>query len=104
MRSGIHSASNLEEQTGVAAGGEEQEAKPMSERPFRQPVDRISLRLSGELVAIPRDNQKILNVNPNCLAIAPPKWSDRVQQESQRIYTDVPELLVPILVLLLKSR
>ena len=88
----------------MTGNGEEQEAEPMPERSFRQSGDRVSLQLSGELVAIPWDNQKVLNINPNRLAIAPPKRSDRVQQESQRIHTDVPELLVPVLVLLLKSR
>jgi hypothetical protein len=90
--------------TGVTPGGEQQKAEPMAERPLRQACDEVSLWLSRELVAIPRDDQEVLNVNSNRLAVAPPKRSDRVQQEGQRVHTDVPELLVPVPILLFESR
>lgn len=81
MGSGIHSAFDLQEQASVTPDGEKKKTKPMAERPVRQAGDRVSLRLSGKLVAIPWDDQKVLNIDPNSLAIAPPERSDRVQQE-----------------------
>jgi len=87
----------------MTPNGEYQETEPMSKRPPRQASDGISLQLSRKLVTIPRDDQKVLNVNADRLAVAPPKRRDRVQQEGQRVHTDVPELLVPIPVLLFEG-
>ena len=81
MRSGIDGPPNLQEEEGVAADGTRQKTKPMSKRPPRQAGDRIPLRLSRKLVAIPRDNQEVLDIDANSLAVAPPKRSDRVQQK-----------------------
>ena len=87
----------------MTSDGEYQKTKPMTERPSRQAHDRISLRLARELIAVPRDNQEVLNVNANRLAVAPPERSDRIQHEGQHVHTDIPELLVPIPVLLFEG-
>lgn len=61
--------------------GECQKTKPMPEGPFRQTGDEISFWLSRKLVTIPRDDQEVLNIDADRLAVTPPKRSDRVQQE-----------------------
>lgn len=103
VRSGIHGDPNLQEQKEVTPDGEYQKTKPMSERSFRQRGDGISLRLTRKLVTVPRDNQEVLDVDADRLAVAPPEWSDRVQQEGQHVHADVPELLVSIPIFLVES-
>ena len=70
---------------------------------FRERLDGVPIWLSCELVSIPWDNEEVLHVLANDLAIVAPERSDGVQQQSKGIKTDIPQLLIVIAVIFLES-
>lgn len=50
----------------------------MPERPFGKPRDRISFSFPRELVSIQRDDEKVLDIFTDSLAVRSPERSDRV--------------------------
>lgn len=57
----------------------------MAKRTSRKRFDRISFGFSCKFVPVPRDDEEVLDVFTNDLAVVSPEWCDGVQKESQRI-------------------
>lgn len=74
----------------------------MSEGTSRNVLDGIALCFSSELVAVKGDDEEILDVDAESLAVSSPERSDIVQQERQSIHTEFPYLLVLVLVAFLQ--
>jgi hypothetical protein len=74
------------------------QSNPVSEGSFGEVGDGVSLALSGEFISVDWDNQEVLDVFPDGFAIRPPEWSDCVQENREGIHTQLPDLLVLVLV------
>lgn len=66
-------------------------------------ADRVSFRFAGEFVAIEGDDQKLLQVISDDLAIRSPEGCDSVQEKRERVHAKLPKLLVLVFVALFQS-
>lgn len=66
----------------------------MTERSSGKPLDTVSFQFTCELVAIPRYDQEILDVDSNRLAVRAPERSYGVEQERQGVHSEIVQLLV----------
>ncbi len=90
----------MEERDRDAEEGEEEEADPVAERTSRKALDWISFGLAGEFVTVPGDDEEVLHVFADDLAVVAPKRRDGVEQKRERVQPEVPELLIVIAVVL----
>lgn len=81
---------------------EYEETDPMSKGPPRE-LYGISFIFSCELVSIPRYDEEVCHVFAYDLSVHTPEGSDRVQDEGESIHTELPELLIIVLIALLQG-
>lgn len=77
---------------------EEKECEPVADGAARKRQDIIPLRLSRELVPIPGYNEEICDIFANGPPIIPPNRRNVVEDERQSIHSELPDMLVLILV------
>ena len=69
----------------------------------RKCLNGVPLCLPSELVSVPRDDEKVLRVYADDLSVVPPEWRNRIQENRKGIHTELPQLLVPVLVSLFQG-
>lgn len=75
----------------------------MAEGTFRDADNRVPLWFPSELIAVEGNDEKILHVFSYGFPICAPEWSDSVQNDSQRVQAELPQLLILILVTLFQG-
>lgn len=102
MCTGSNRTPNLQPKYTDVEAEEYEETDPMSKGTPRE-LYGISFVFSGELVSIPRYNEEVRHVFAYDLSVHTPEGSDRVEDESESIHTELPELLIIVLVALLQG-
>lgn len=83
---------------GECAQKEEEECEPVADGTTRKRCDVVPLRLSRELVSVPGYNEEIFDIFADGPPIIPPNWRNIVEDERQSIHSELPYMLVWILV------
>jgi hypothetical protein len=83
---------------GERAQKEEEECKPVLDGAARKRRDIIPLLLSRELVAIPGYNEEICDIFTDGPPIIPPNGCNVVEDECQSVHSELPDMLILILV------
>ena len=76
--------------------GEEGQATPVAKRAARELLDGVSFRLASEFVPVQGNDEEVLNVLADDLAIVPPEWRNGIEDKCEGIQTNIPKLLIMI--------
>lgn len=102
MCTGSNRTSDLQPKYADIEAEEYEETDPMPKGTPRE-LYGIPFIFSGELVSIPRYDEEVCHVFAYDLSVHTPERSDRVEDESESIHTELPELLIIVLVALLQG-
>ncbi len=68
----------------------------MAKRAARKLFDEVSFGLAGEFVAVQGNDEEVLDVLADDLAVVPPEGRNGIKDKRERVQTNVPKLLITI--------
>lgn len=89
-------SAHLKNSDGKTEKGKEGQANPVAKRATRELFNRVSFRLASKFVTVQRNDEEILDILADDLAVVSPEGRDGIEDKREGVQTNIPKLLITV--------